>query len=74
MDQIMIDVTDVPDVSLEDEVVLYGSQGNEFLSVDEIAGQIGTISYEVCCALGRRVPRCYQESGQTVLVQNMLHK
>jgi len=72
MDQIMIDVTDVPGVALEDEVVLYGSQGDAFISVDEVAGKIGTISYEVCCALSRRVPRCYRESGQTVSVQNML--
>lgn len=72
MDQIMIDVTDVPHVALQDEVVLYGNQGAEFISVDEVADQIGTISYEVCCAIGRRVPRCYLESGQTVLVQNML--
>ncbi len=58
MDQIMIDVTDVPDVKLGDEVILYGG-GYDYLSVDEIASKLNTIPYEVLCAIGRRVPRVY---------------
>jgi len=58
MDQILIDVTNVPDVSIGDEVVLYGG-GYDFLSVSEIANKIGTISYEVLCNIGKRVPRIY---------------
>ncbi|GAA3400965.1 alanine racemase [Paenibacillus hodogayensis] len=59
MDQMMLDVTDIPDVQVHDEVVLYGCTGNECVTVDEIASLIGTINYEVVCALGSRVPRIY---------------
>lgn len=57
MDQTMLDVTDVPDVSVGDEVVLYGSQGGEHISIDEIAELLWTIPYEVVCAVSKRVPR-----------------
>lgn len=53
MDQLMADVTDIPGVSLLDEVTLFG----EGLSLDEIAAQAGTISYEIVCQLTDRVPR-----------------
>lgn len=66
MDQIMIDVTEVPDVKLYDEVVLYGSQGDAEVSLEEVAATIGTITYEVCCALGRRVPRRYLQQGTVI--------
>lgn len=61
MDQIMIDVTDVPGVELGDEVVLYGG-GYDYLSISKIAEKIGTISYEVLCAIGSRVERVYKNS------------
>lgn len=56
MDQIVVDVDDV-DVSLGDEVVLLGAQGEEEITADEIAALLGTISYEVVCSIGPRVPR-----------------
>ena len=59
MDQTMLDVTDVPGVSVGDEVVLYGSQGSEFISIEEAASLLGTISYEVVCSISKRVPRVY---------------
>lgn len=59
MDQVMLDVTDVPGVSVGDEVVLYGRQGDESISVKEIASTLGTITYEVTCAVSKRVPRIY---------------
>jgi len=58
MDQTMIDVTDVPGVTVGDEVVLYGG-GFDCLSVTIIADKIGTISYEVLCNISPRVPRVY---------------
>jgi alanine racemase len=58
MDQCLVDVTDVPGVSVGDEVVLYGG-GYDYLSVAKIAETIGTISYEVLCNIGMRVPRVY---------------
>lgn len=59
MDQCMVDVTEVEVVKPGDEVVLFGSQGQEFLSIDEIADLIGTINYEVLCMVSNRVPRKY---------------
>ena len=58
MDQIMIDVTDVRDVKVGDEVVLYGG-GCDYLSVSILAEKIGTIPYEVLCNISPRVPRTY---------------
>lgn len=58
MDQCMIDVTNVPDVKVGDEVVIYGSQGNEYISVEEVAEHAGTISYELLTSL-KRVPKYY---------------
>jgi len=58
MDQVMLDVTDVSDVGVGDEVVLYGG-GYDYLSVTAIAEKLGTISYELLCNIGRRVPRVY---------------
>ncbi len=56
MDQLVVEVGDDP-VQVGDEVVIVGSQGEEALTVDEIAGALGTISYEVLCRLGPRLPR-----------------
>ncbi|GIM46242.1 alanine racemase [Collibacillus ludicampi] len=69
MDQLMVNVTHVPDVKVGDEVVLYGSQGQEQIHLDEVASIIGTISYEIACAVGRRVPRVYLWNGQITEVK-----
>jgi alanine racemase len=58
MDQIMADCGD-DDVAPGDEVVLIGSQGAETLTADDLAAAVGTINYEVVCAIGARVPRVY---------------
>ncbi len=59
MDQIVIDVGD-DDVQPGDEVVLLGSQGSAEVTADDWAGALNTISYEVVCSIGPRVPRRYQ--------------
>lgn len=56
MDLITIDVTDVPGVSVGDEVVLFG---DDLVSVDELARSADTISYELLSITGKRVPRRY---------------
>ncbi|MFZ5596058.1 MAG: alanine racemase [Bacillota bacterium] len=61
MDQCMIDVGGIPGVQADDEVVLFGSQGGCVLAVEEVAGLIGTINYEVVCMVNERVPRIYIE-------------
>lgn len=59
MDQIMIDVTDIPEAKFEDEVTLIGTDGEETYSADDMARDIGTIGYEVVCDISKRVPRIY---------------
>jgi alanine racemase len=60
MDFVIVDVTDVPRVKVGDEVVLMGRQGKEQITADEIAEKIDSISYEVLCSIGKRVPRIYK--------------
>ena len=58
MDQLLVDVSDI-DPELGDEVVLIGTQGNSGITANDVAATLGTIGYEVTCALGVRVPRRY---------------
>jgi alanine racemase len=60
MDHAMIDVTDFADAAVGDEVVVIGRQGGAEIAAEDIAAQIGTISYEVTCGVGDRVPRVYR--------------
>ncbi|MCD4677787.1 MAG: alanine racemase, partial [Desulfobacula sp.] len=63
MDQTMIDVGDIPDVSCGCEVVLMGSQGNETIGADDLANRVNTINYEIVSALTSRVKKIYSDSG-----------
>ena len=56
MDMIMADVTDVPGVSMDDEVVLLGAQGGERITADELAEYAETIPYEIMLGFGARIP------------------
>jgi len=58
MDMCMADVSDVPKVSVGDEVVIFGEE----LPVEEHADKTGTISYEMLCSVSVRVPRIYTHS------------
>ena len=57
MNIIMVDVSDIPDVAVEDEVVLMGSQGGDCISAEQFADWIGTINYEVTTRVNERIPR-----------------
>jgi alanine racemase len=57
MDLTLIDVTNVADVSLQDEVTLFGAVGDKQIPVEELARVVGTLSYEITCRIGERVPR-----------------
>ncbi len=59
MDQLMLDVTDVPGVQKGDEVVLIGQQGSKKITAEELARKMNTINYEIVCRIGPRVPRVY---------------
>lgn len=63
MDLCMVDVTDIPEISVGDEVVLLGRQGDVEISADELARRIDTISYEVFCGVSSRVPRLYLDGS-----------
>lgn len=57
MDQCMIDVTNVNNINVGDEVVLFGTRDGLSLPVEELADTVGTISYEILCDIAKRVPR-----------------
>lgn len=66
MDQLMIDVTDIPDVCPGDIATLIGTDGNETITADELASIYGTIGYEVVCGISKRVPRIYTDKGEKI--------
>lgn len=59
MDLTTLDVTDVPGVALGDVVTIYGKDGKDSIVVSDVAAEIGTVTSDLLCALGRRVPRYY---------------
>lgn len=72
MDQLMADVTGIGDVAMGDRVTLIGRDGGEEITADEVAGWEDTISYEVVCALSKRVPRVYLKDGKVESIYNQL--
>lgn len=60
MDQIMADITDAGEVNIEDTVTLIGRDGDEFISVEEVAEAAGSFNYELVCQIGKRVKRIYK--------------
>lgn len=66
MDQIMVDVTQIPGVSVEDPVTLVGRDGENQITVEEIAQAAGSFNYEFICGIARRVPRMYRSRGRIV--------
>lgn len=59
MDLTMLDVGEIPEIAMEEEVVVFGRQGNASITADEIASTINTINYEVVSTIMERVPRIY---------------
>ena len=72
MDQFMVDVTDIPAVSVGDVVTLVGRDGTEEISVEEISEMAGSFNYEFVCDVSRRVPRVYVKDGEPVSILNYL--
>ena len=70
MDQMMVDVTDVPEVREDDEAILWGGTVSD--TAETIARKTDTISYEVLCGVSRRVPRVYRDHGQIVAVEDWI--
>lgn len=64
MDQLMADVTGIEGVHEGSEVTLIGSDGNERITADELAGKCGTIGYEIVCGISKRIPRVIYRDGE----------
>lgn len=60
MDQMMVDVTDIPDVQVEDVVTLVGNDGDETITIEEIANPAARFDYEMLCDISSRVTRVYK--------------
>lgn len=72
MDQMMADVTDIEGVAVGDTVTVFGADGDEYISAEEVASRAGTIGYEIVCGISRRVPRVYIEDGGITGISRML--
>lgn len=59
MDQMMVDVTDIPDISMEEVVTLVGKDGNEVIDMESLGACSHRFHYELSCDIGNRVARCY---------------
>lgn len=66
MDQLMVDVSHIPGVTPGDRVTLVGSDGDETITMEQIAAQADSFNYEFVCGISRRVPRVYTSGGKTV--------
>ena len=64
MDQLMVDVTDIPDVKYGDKITMIGSDGEESLPVEILSGLSGRFNYEFVCNLGKRVPHEFLRHGE----------
>ncbi|WP_277668904.1 alanine racemase [Caproiciproducens galactitolivorans] len=74
MDQLMLDVTSVPDVKEGDVVTVFGRDGDACITLDELASYNQTINYELACMISKRVPRIYYKGGKEVGELNYICK
>ena len=72
MDQLLLDVTNVPGVCEGDAVTVFGQDGDQTITLDELAAQVGSINYESACLVGKRVPRIYLQNGQQIGKQGLI--
>lgn len=72
MDQFMIDVTDIPDVHVESDVTLIGTQNDKTITMEDISETAYSFNYELSCRISRRVTRIYYKDGKEVEKVNYL--
>jgi len=72
MDQFVVDVTGHEGVRQDDEVVVFGRQGEEEISAEEVAALAGMINYEVVTSILPRVTRVYLKGGEVVEVKPLV--
>jgi alanine racemase len=73
MDLTMLDVTDIPGVTIGDPVTLLGSAEGDTITANELAAWAETIPYEITCRVSPRVPRVYAKGGRVVKVRSLLN-
>lgn len=66
MDQMMVDITHIPNVQLEDKVTLVGQDGDASITIEQIAAAADSFNYEFVCGISRRVPRAYYQNGTCI--------
>ena len=66
MDQMMVDVTRIPETKPGDRVTLVGTDGTETITMEQIAAAADSFNYEFVCGISRRVPRIYVSGGEKV--------
>ncbi len=72
MDQMMVDVTDIPEAAPGDTVTLMGRDGREAITAEALAEAAGSFNYEQLCAIARRCPRYYYRGGECILRRDYL--
>ena len=72
MDQMMVDVTDIPETAIGDTVTLIGTDGNETITMEQIAEAAGSFNYEFACGISRRVCRRYTSGNKVILEVDFL--
>jgi alanine racemase len=72
MDLTMVDLTDLPVAEVGDEVVIFGSQSDTTLSLEQVAEWSDTLPYEVMCTIGKRVTRIYVRGGKPVKLTSLV--
>jgi alanine racemase len=72
MDQMMVDVTDIPEARQADPVILVGVSGDETITMEAISEAADSFNYEFVCGISRRVPRIYYQGGQEVYAVHYL--
>ncbi len=74
MDQFVVDVSEIPNVRQDDEVVIFGRQGEAEITAEEVARWAQTINYEVTTSILPRVTRVFLREGQVVAVQPLVRE
>lgn len=65
MDQMMVDISEVPEAKIGEAATLVGKNGGEFISAEDVANAAYSFNYEFICGISRRVPRVYYKNGKT---------
>ena len=74
MDQTMVDVTEIPQVSYGTEVILVGMSGEKSISFSEMATLAGSINYEMMCDTGKRIVKAYFDGESLLKTVNYMDK